>query len=210
MRLPHCPTRWNHSYCTGIPHSAPHSLQPLQSGASSPLVQISASTRESHSAATPSSVSCPQVIHSAIIPQVQTGLTHTATSDLMSATLAEAATQLFFAEFLERCILLRASPLPTPTQLLDAATQTIPHIAVSQDVYNSRSRSSPSDVPPARSLGGLGSTFDARRFLSDVFPTHPSATPRRGCADPCAKCCIYRCHHPTTAHGVLHRVHQLQ
>ena len=37
-----------------------------------------------------------------------------------------AATQLSFAEFFERCILLRASlppPLPIATQLLDAATQ---------------------------------------------------------------------------------------
>ena len=69
--------------------------------------------------------------------QVQTGPTRTATSNLMSATLAGAATQLSFAQLLERCILLRASqppPLPSPTLLLDAATQTIPHIAVSQDV----------------------------------------------------------------------------
>ena len=87
--------------------------------------------------ATPSSVSCPQVTHSAISPQVQTGPTRIVTSDVMSATLAEAATQLSFAEFLERCILLRASPpplQPNPTLLLDAATQTVPHIAVSQDV----------------------------------------------------------------------------
>ena len=86
MRLPHGTTGWNHSYYTGILLSAPHSLQQLQSGASSsPSVQISASTRESHDAATPSSVSCPQVTHSAISPQVQTGPTRTVTSDLMSA-----------------------------------------------------------------------------------------------------------------------------
>ena len=55
----------------------------------------------------------------------------------MSATLAEAATQLSFAEFLERCICLSAHPpppLPITTPPLDAATQTIPHIPVSQDV----------------------------------------------------------------------------
>ena len=65
------------------------------------------------------------------------GPTRTFTSDLMSATLGEAATQLSFAAFLERCISVTASPpppLPIPTPLLDAATQTIPHIAVSQDV----------------------------------------------------------------------------
>ena len=36
MRLPHGTTGRNHSYYTGIPHSAPHSLQQLQAGASSP------------------------------------------------------------------------------------------------------------------------------------------------------------------------------
>ena len=63
------------------------------------------------------------------------GRTRIVTSDFMSATLAEAATQLSFAEFFERCIYLSASPpppLPTPTLLLDAATQTFPHIAVSR------------------------------------------------------------------------------
>ena len=104
---------------------------------SPPSVQMSASTRVSHGAAPSSSVSRPQVTHSAISPQVQTSRTRTVTSDLMSATLAEAATQLSFAEFLERCISLSAPPpppLPIPIPLLDAATQTIPHIAVSQDV----------------------------------------------------------------------------
>ena len=143
MRLPHGTTGWNHSYYKGIPQSAIHTLQQLQAGASSPsLVQMSASTRESHGAATSSSVSCPQVTLSAISPQVQTSPTRTITSDLLSATLAEAATQLSFAAFLERCISVRASPppqLPVPTPPLDAATQTIPHIAVSQDVSTQRS-----------------------------------------------------------------------
>ena len=70
-------------------------------------------------------------------PQVQTGPTRTVTSDLMSATLAEAATQFSFAAFLERCISVSAPPpppLPIRTPLLDAATQTFPHIAVCQDV----------------------------------------------------------------------------
>ena len=96
---------WNNSYYTGVPLSA---------------LQISASTRESHGAATSSFVSCPQVTHSAISPQVQTGPTRTVTSDLMSATLAEAATQLSCAAFLERCISASASPrspLPHPSPL---------------------------------------------------------------------------------------------
>ena len=45
MRLPLGTTGWNDSYYTGIPLSALHSLQQLQTGASSPSpVQISAST----------------------------------------------------------------------------------------------------------------------------------------------------------------------
>ena len=36
MRLPLGTTGWNHSYYTGNPHSALHSLQQLQAGASSP------------------------------------------------------------------------------------------------------------------------------------------------------------------------------
>ena len=66
----------------------------------------------SHSAATSSSKSCPQVTQSAISPQVQTGSTRTVTSDLLSATLTEAATQLSFAAFLARCISVCAPPPP--------------------------------------------------------------------------------------------------
>ena len=161
MRLPLGTTGWNHSYYTGIPHSALHSLQQFQAGSSSPSpVQKSASTWESHSAATSSSVSCPQVTHSAISPQVQTGPNRTVTSDLVSAMLAEAATQLSFAALLERCISVSASPpppLPIPTPLLDAATQTIPHIAVSQDVSTQLSLEefSPRCVHPHNSSGAL-------------------------------------------------------
>ena len=113
MRLPLGTKGWNHSYYKGIPLSALHSLQQLQAGASSlSPVQISASTQESHGAATSSSVSCPQVTHSGISPQVQTCLTRTVTSDLMSATHAEDATQLSLAAFLECCISVSASPPP--------------------------------------------------------------------------------------------------
>ena len=160
-------TGWNHSYYTGNPFSALHSLQQLQAGASSPSpVQISASTRESHGAATSSSVSCPQVTHSAITPEVQTGPTRTVTSDLMSATLAEAATQLSFAAFLERCISVSAPLpplLPISTPLLDAATQTIPHIVGSQVVSTQLSLEEFSQTcPPAESSGALAppSTHD--------------------------------------------------
>ena len=74
MRLPLGTTGWNHSYFTGNPLSALHSLQQLQAGASSPSsVQIAASTRESRGAATSSPVSCPQVTRSAISPQVSHG-----------------------------------------------------------------------------------------------------------------------------------------
>ena len=66
-------------------------------------------TRKSHGAATSSSVSCPQVSS-----QVQTSPTCTVTSELMSATLAEAATQLSFSAFLERCISVRAPPPTHP------------------------------------------------------------------------------------------------
>ena len=55
---------------------------------------------------------------------------------LLSATLAEAATQLSSVSFLERCIFVNASPppqLPVPTPSLDAATQTFAHIAAFRD-----------------------------------------------------------------------------
>ena len=125
MRLPLGTTGWNHSYYTG------NSL----SSSPSP-VKMSAFTLQSHGAAPSSSVSCPQVTHSATSPQVQTGPTPTVTGDLMSATLAEAATQLSFAAFLERCISVSASPppqLPIPTPSLDAATQTFSHTVASRD-----------------------------------------------------------------------------
>ena len=138
VRLPLGTTEWTHSYYTGNSLSALHSLQQLQAGASPPSpAQMSASTRVSHGAAPSSSVSCPQVTLSATHPQVQMDPTRTITGDLLSATLAEAATQLSFAAFLERCIFVSASPppqLPVPTPSLHAATQTFPHTAASRDV----------------------------------------------------------------------------
>ena len=124
---------------TRVFHSPHHTLSSSYNLVRAPpsSVQKMASAREPHGAATPSSVSCPQATHSAISPQAQTGPTRTVTSDFMSATLAEAATQLSSAAFLDRCISVRAPPpppLPIPTPLLVAATQTTPHIDVSQDV----------------------------------------------------------------------------
>ena len=76
MRLPHGTTWWNHSYYTSIPLSVQHPLQQSQAGASSPSpIQTSGSTQESNGTASPCSVSCPWVTHSAISPQVQTGPT---------------------------------------------------------------------------------------------------------------------------------------
>ena len=95
-------------------------------------MQMSVSTRQSHDAAPSSSVPCPQATLSATHPQVRTGPTRTITNDLLSATLAEVATQLSFAAFLERCIFVNASPphqLPVPTLSLDAVTQTFSHTA---------------------------------------------------------------------------------
>ena len=137
MRQPHGTTWWNHSYYTGIPLSALHSLRQLQPGASSwSPVQILASTQEPNGTASSSFMSSLQLTHTAIRPQIQAGSTRIVASDVMSATLAEAATQLSFAEFLERCNLYRASPphpQPNTTLLLDAAAQTPSHSVASAD-----------------------------------------------------------------------------
>ena len=81
-------------------------------------------------------VSSLQLTHTAIRPQIQAGSTRIVASDVMSATLAEAATQLSFAEFSERCNLYRASPphpQPSLTLLLDTAAQTPSHSVASAD-----------------------------------------------------------------------------
>ena len=98
---------------------------------------------------------------SAISPQIQTGPTHTATSDLMSATLAEAATQLSFAAFLERCISVSASP-PPPLPIPHAEYST--HRCLSGRFYATLVQ------------GVLGSTFYARCSLPRVFPIRPFVT----------------------------------
>ena len=138
VRVPLGTTEWNHSYYTGNSLSALFSLQQLQAGANpAPPAQMSASTRVSHGAAPSSSVSCPRITLSAAHPRVLMDPTRTFTSEFLSATLAEAATQLSFVAFLERCIFVSTSPppqLPVPTPSLDVATQTFHHTAASRDV----------------------------------------------------------------------------
>ena len=144
---PHGTTWWNHFCYTGIRLSAPHSLQQLQAGASSPpSMQMSASTRVSHGAAPSSSVSCPQVTLSAAHPQVQLDPTRTITSDPLSATLAEAATQLSFAAFLERCIFVRPSYQSPPHFWMPPRRLFHASLSLRTFLRNSRSRSSLSDA----------------------------------------------------------------
>ena len=91
-----------------------------------------------------------QATHSASRPQVQTGPTRTVTSDLMSATLADAATQLSFAAFFERCIFVSAFPPPPATHPHSTSgCRSLFHTSLSPRTFlrNSRSRSSLLDVP---------------------------------------------------------------
>ena len=63
------------------------------------------------------------------------GPTRTITNGLLSATPAEAATQLSFAAFLERCISVSASPpppLPIPTPPLGRFYATLARGVLSQ------------------------------------------------------------------------------
>ena len=58
------------------------------------------------------------------------------TGNAMAATFADAATQLSFVEFFQRCVLSRAlppRPQPSPTLLQDASTQASPHSAAFAD-----------------------------------------------------------------------------
>ena len=151
VQQPHGTTCWNHSHNTGIRPSALDCLQQLQAGlSSSSSVQPLACTQGSNCTASSGSVSSPQSPHSDIRSQVPAGPTRNVTGNMMSATLAEVGTQLSFVEFLERCNLLIAPlprPQPSPTLLLDAATQTSPHSVASADATTQLgSRSSLSGV----------------------------------------------------------------
>ena len=136
VRPPTSTTECNHSYYTGYSLSALHSVQQLQNGMISTSVQPFAYTQETNGIASSSSVSSPQLPHSAISSQVPAGPTRNVAGEVMP--LAEAVTQLSFLEFLQRCGLLIAPPqppqLPVPISPLDAAVQTTPHSNVSQDV----------------------------------------------------------------------------
>ena len=136
VQQPHGTTWWNHSSYTGVRPSALHCLQQVQAGASSASsAQPLASKQDFNGTASSGSVSSPQLPHCAISSQVPAGSTRNVTGDV-STSLAEAATQLSFLEFLQRCNLLIAPPprpQPCPTLLLDAAAQTFPHSAASAD-----------------------------------------------------------------------------
>ena len=116
-------TEWNHCYYKMV---------------QSPSVQPLASTQETNGTASSGSVSSPQLPHSFISSQVPAGPTRNVTGEVMPTSLAEAVTQLSFLEFLQRCNLLIAPPqppqLPVSISLLDAAVQTTPPGAASQDV----------------------------------------------------------------------------
>ena len=90
---------------------------------------------ELHVSASSGSVSSPQLPHSAISSQVPAGPTRNVTGEEMPTSLAEAATQLSFLEFLQRCNLLITPPqppqVPVPISPLDAAVQTLPHSGAS-------------------------------------------------------------------------------
>ena len=175
MRLPHGTTWWNHSYWVFSP-------QHYTLSNSYKLVKVPSSLcrhwppHRSPVAQRPQDMCPVHKLHT--VPSVHNfrrAPTRTATSDVMSAT---------FAEFLERCNLLRAyppRPQPNPTLLLDAAAQTVPHIAVSAEA-STASASSLSGASTQKTLWGprfhlRHMTLPARRV-----PTHPSATPKRGCA----------------------------
>ena len=135
-RMPHGATRWNHSYYTGVRLSALHSPTATSWCSSSSPVQTLTSTHESNGIASSSSVSSPQLPHSAIRSQVLAVPTRNVTGDVMSATLAEAVTQFSFTKFLERCNFLRSHPprlQPDPTLFLNAPSQTFPDSAASAE-----------------------------------------------------------------------------
>ena len=136
VRPPPGTTEWNHSYFLGNSFSAPHSFQQLQNGTIATSVQPLAYTQETNGTTSSGFVSSPQLPRSAISSQVPEGPTRNVTGEVMP--LAEAVTQLSFLEFLQRCNLLIAPPqthqLPVTISPLDAAMQTTPPCAASQDV----------------------------------------------------------------------------
>ena len=92
-------------------HSMHHTLSnSYKNGMISTSVQPLAFTQETNGTASSGFVSSPQIPRNAISSQVPAGLTRNVTGEVMP--LAEAATQLSFLEFLQRCGLSIAPPLP--------------------------------------------------------------------------------------------------
>ena len=173
MRLPLGTTGWNHSYYTGNPLSALHSLQQLQAGASSTSpVQMSASTRESHGAAPSSCVCCPQVTLSATHPQVQMdppALSQVTLCQPRSLRLPRSSPLLHFWSVASLLMLLRRSRYQSPPHLWMPLRRLF-HTSLSPRTFprNSRPRSSLSDMStriiPQRSwLRLLRTMFSAPR-----------------------------------------------
>ena len=145
MRLPLDTTWWNHSYYTGNPLSALHSLQQLQAGASSSSLCRYRLPHGSHMV---------QYFELCVLPTGytqchqstgQTGPTRTVTRDLMSATLAEAATQLSFCCILgalHLCVCFAAAPATHPHPIPGCRHAFDTSLSLRTFLRNSRSRSS--------------------------------------------------------------------
>ena len=177
--------------------STPHCLQQLQSGAwSTSTTKPLSLTQGSNGTAPSGSVPSPESTRSAISSQVPVGPTRDATGNAMPATFAEAATQLSFAEFFERCILSRAllpRLQPSPTLLQHVSTPASPHSAAFPDastklpltefflgcVYSNDSL----DRQPSLSAVPVVVTF-ALLYLARSSTEHHSATRTRGSISP--------------------------
>ena len=96
-------TELNHSYFAGNSLSALHSVQQLQDCMSSTSVQPLAFAQETNGTVSSGPVSCQQLPHSAISPQVPAGPARIVTGEVIPTLLDEAVTQLSFLQFLQHC-----------------------------------------------------------------------------------------------------------
>ena len=119
-----------------------------------------------------------------------------AIGNAMPATFADAATQLSFAEFSERCNLFSAlppRPQPSPTPLLEGASQTSPHSAASAEAST--------QLPLTEffiwcmyskgSFGSLGSATVTWKYQPVASPTQPHPTSGRSYADLSTQRCLH-------------------
>ena len=188
MRLPHGTTGWNHSYYTGIPHSAPHTLFNSCKLVRPP--RLLCRCRAPHG--------------SHMVQRLQTlCLAHRLHTVPSLHKLRRAPLALSQVTSCQPCSLRppRNSPLLSSWSVASPQVlsrrprclsppffwtqpRRLSHTSLSHRTSppNSRSRSSPSDASIRKIPRGLGSTFDTSRYLPDVLPTHHSATPGRGCA----------------------------